>query len=132
MKKKVMLLFGGRSSEHDVSLMGYEYVADLLGDATFDLIPVYIDRGGVWHLGDKDGEVAYPTAQGGGSLYTENGFIKVDAAFPLLHGEWGEDGRIQGALDVAGIPYVGADATASAVCIASVGRARAFAPILSS
>ena len=116
MQKRILLLYGGASSEHEVSLMGYEYVSSLLKNTEYDILPVYVNRAGEWYIGGEGGARAHLCARDG-SLYTEYGFIRVDAAIPLLHGEGGEDGKIQGALDTAGIPYVGADATASAVCI---------------
>ena len=117
MKKRIALLYGGAGKEHDVSLMGYEYVSELLSDTDYDVIPVYISRSGEWFIGGEDGARAYLSANLGGSLYTDYGFIRIDAAIPLLHGDGGEDGYVQGALSVAGIPCVGADVSASAVCI---------------
>ena len=116
MKKRILLLFGGETSEHNVSVMGYEYVSSLLRNTEYDILPTYVSHSGEWYLGGADGERAYLCASNG-SLYTSGEFVKIDAAIPLLHGKGGEDGKIQGALDVAGIPYVGADATTSAVCI---------------
>ena len=115
--KRIMLLFGGQSSEHEVSLMGYEYVSSLMKDTEYEILPVYVDRDGVWHVGGKDGTAATLSKRHGGSLLTVHGYVSIDAAIPLLHGECGEDGRIQGALDQAGIPYIGADVVTSAVCI---------------
>ena len=116
MQKRILLLYGGTGNEHDVSVMGYEYVSSLLQNTGYDILPTYVSRAGEWYIGGEGGVRAHLCAKDG-SLYTEYGFIKIDAAIPLLHGDGGEDGRIQGALDTAGIPYVGADATASAVCI---------------
>ena len=117
MKKRIALLYGGAGKEHDVSLMGYEYVSELLSDTDYEVLPVYISRSGEWFIGGGEGVRAYLSANLGGSLYTAYGFIKIDAAIPLLHGDGGEDGCIQGALAVAGIPCVGADVSASAVCM---------------
>ena len=116
MKKRILLLYGGESSEHEVSLMGYKYVSSLLQNTEYEMLDVYISRAGEWYVGGENGTRAYLCAKDG-ALYTDQGFIRADAAIPLLHGRGGEDGKIQGALDNAGIPYVGADATASAVCI---------------
>ena len=115
MKKRILLLYGGQSSEHEVSLMGYKYVSSLLKNTEYDILPTYISRAGEWYVGGENGTRAHLCS--GGSLYTDYGLIGIDAAIPLLHGECGEDGTVQGALEVADIPYVGADATASAVCI---------------
>lgn len=121
MKKRIALLYGGAGSEHDVSLLGYEYVAQLLQGTDYEILPVYISPEGKWFL-DFGGEkvCAKLTANLDGSLYTGLGFVKIDGAIPLLHGEGGEDGSLQGALETAGIPYVGADCVTSAVCIDKV------------
>ena len=116
MKKQILLLYGGKSSEHDVSVMGYEYVISLLRDTEYAVTPVYVDRAGEWHSGTADGARAYLSTDDG-TLRTDGKRIRIDAAIPLLHGEGGEDGRIQSLIEAAGIPYVGADTIASAVSI---------------
>jgi D-alanine-D-alanine ligase len=118
MTKRIALLYGGASGEHDVSVMGYEYVSSLLRNTKYEIIPIYIGKNGEWsyRLADSDVKV-YPVAENGGGLHTERGFIKIDAAIPLLHGDGGEDGTVQGALECAGIKYVGADVVTSAVCL---------------
>ena len=121
MKKRIALLYGGASSEHEVSLMGYEYVSRLLFDTEYEILPVYISRAGEWYITSHEVKIpASLSANDGGSLYTDYGFIKIDAAIPLIHGEGGEDGTLQGALDTVGVRYIGADTVASAVCIDKV------------
>ena len=118
MNKRIALLYGGAPCEHEVSVMGYNYVSELLKDTDYDILPVYVTKSGEWTVRrGNDVLRAYPVAMNGGGLCTERGFIKIDCAIPLLHGEGGEDGSIQGALECAGIRYVGADACTSAVCI---------------
>ncbi|MBQ7343606.1 MAG: D-alanine--D-alanine ligase [Clostridia bacterium] len=118
MKKRIALVYGGASKEHDVSVKGYGYMRTLLSDTEYEILPVYIGIDGEWSIRIKGKDIpAYPTRKEGGSIYTGYGFIKIDAAIPLLHGVGGEDGTIQGALEVAGIPYVGATVCASAVCL---------------
>lgn len=118
MKARIALLYGGADSEHDVSTEGYEYMRELLKDSDYEILPVYIDRTGEWYIRLKGADTpAFPTQKMGGSLYTGYGFIKIDAAIPLLHGEGGEDGSVQGALEVAGVPYVGARVCTSALCL---------------
>jgi len=118
MKKRIALVYGGASKEHDVSVKGYGYMRALLRDTEYEILPVYIGIDGGWTIRIRDKDTpAYPTRKGGGSLYTEYGFIKIDGVIPLLHGVGGEDGAIQGALEVTGIPYVGARVCASAVCL---------------
>ena len=118
MKKRIALLYGGASSEHAVSVMGYDYLKRLIDSKKYDTIPVYIDESGEWWV-SIDGEKcsAHPARCAHGGICTDDGFIGIDAAIPLLHGEGGEDGSIQGALATARIPYVGADVTTSAICI---------------
>ena len=118
MKARIALLYGGAGSEHDVSVMGYQYVTELLKDSDYEILPVYVDKTGEWLIRIKGADTpTYPTRNMGGSLYTGYGFIKIDAAIPLLHGDGGEDGSVQGALEIADIPCVGAGVCASAVCL---------------
>ena len=118
MAKRIALLYGGRGKEHDVSVMGYEYVSELLENSEYEILPVYIDKSGCWYVRIKNVlSPAYPTSKLGGSLYTGCDLVRIYAAIPLLHGDGGEDGSIQGALECAGIPYVGADVCTSAVCL---------------
>ncbi|HVW18967.1 MAG TPA: D-alanine--D-alanine ligase family protein [Solirubrobacteraceae bacterium] len=103
---RVAVLRGGRSSEHEVSLAGGRAVADGLAAAGHDVVLVDIGRDGVWRAGGE--EIA---------LRPERGLLGADVAFPVLHGPYGEDGSVQGALEVVGVPYVGSGVTASAICI---------------
>ena len=105
----VAVLAGGRSSEHDVSLASGVAVAGGLRAAGHRVVPVEIDRGGAW----RSGGLALELRPGAGLL-------DVDVAFPALHGPYGEDGTVQGALETLGVAYVGADVTASAVCLDKV------------
>ena len=117
MKKRIALLYGGAGSEHEVSLSGYQYVSELLKETNYEILPVYISRAGDWFVCGENGDLGYLSAAFGGGIYTEGRFFRIDAAVPLLHGEGGEDGSIQGALDIAGIPYIGADVITSSVCL---------------
>ncbi|KAB2954663.1 D-alanine--D-alanine ligase [Heliorestis acidaminivorans] len=130
MKKKVALLCGGRSGEHEVSLVSANSVAGALDKAKYEVLIVAIDGQGKWWLGDdviekmqKDhkpyGEPVYMLPEPGrqGLLrYTEKGWaeIAVDVFFPVLHGPNGEDGTIQGLFELANVPYVGCGVLASA------------------
>ena len=115
MAKRIALLFGGASSEHDVSIMGYEYVSRLLKNTEYDVLPVYVAKSGDWFI-DRDGTrtEVHLTRKG---LDTGSCIIKIDCVIPLLHGDGGEDGSIQGTLECADIPYVGADVCTSALCL---------------
>ena len=103
---KVAVLSGGRSSEHDVSVRSGAAVAKGLRAAGHEVIEVRIERDGRW-LADGDEVEVVPA----------RGLLGADAAFPVLHGPYGEDGSVQGALECLDIPYAGPDVLASAVCM---------------
>jgi D-alanine-D-alanine ligase len=98
---RVVVLQGGRSSEHDVSLASAESVVRALRERGHDVYPLQLARGADW-LPD---ETAARTLSG------------AEVVFPVLHGPFGEDGSVQGLLELAGVPYVGAGVTASALCM---------------
>lgn len=115
MKYNVALIYGGASVEHEVSLMGYEYMSSLIYEAGYDVIPILVERDGSWSI---DGVAAYPIRIGHDhGMLCENNFIKADVAIPLLHGEGGESGEVQSALACAGIPYIGARPCEGAICL---------------
>lgn len=130
-KKKLAVLFGGQSSEHIVSCMSAANVIDLIDKELYDLILIGITEDGCWLKTDsvedirsdswresRTEAVISPDATKKCVLLTENGIttqIKIDAVFPILHGPYGEDGTIQGLLELAQIPYVGCGVLASAV-----------------
>jgi D-alanine-D-alanine ligase len=105
----VAVLAGGRSSEHEVSLSSGAAVADGLRAAGHEVVWVEIGRDGVWR---SDGEPL--------CLRPAGGLLDVDVVFPALHGPFGEDGTIQGALETLDVAYVGAGVSASAVCLDKV------------
>jgi D-alanine-D-alanine ligase len=113
---RVAVLSGGRSSEHEVSLRSGEAVAKGLEEAGHEALAVTIDRDGSW---SHDGE---PVA-----LVPAAGLLGTDAAFPALHGPFGEDGSVQGLLEWLDVPYVGSDVLASAVCMDKLTLKRLFA-----
>jgi D-alanine-D-alanine ligase len=112
----VAVLSGGRSSEHDVSLRSGAAVAQGLREAGHEPLEVTISRGGEWSC-------AGTTVQ----LVPGTGLLAADAAFPALHGPFGEDGSIQGLLEWLDVPYVGSDVLASAVCMDKLTLKRLFA-----
>ncbi|MFP5072234.1 D-alanine--D-alanine ligase family protein [Pseudonocardia nantongensis] len=135
---KVAVVFGGRSSEHAISCVSAGSVLSHLDPERFDVVPVGIARDGAWVLGPGDPErlaitgrtlpevdgtadaVALPGEPGRGLVRLDAGqageaFGGVDVVFPILHGAFGEDGTVQGLLEMAGLPYVGAGVLASAV-----------------
>jgi D-alanine-D-alanine ligase len=103
---RVAVLAGGRSGEHDVSLLSAAAVRDGLAAGGHEVLPVLLHRDGTWSC---DGQEVVVRPGGG--------LLGADVVFPALHGPFGEDGTVQGLLEVAGVPYVGSGVTASAVCI---------------
>jgi len=113
---RVAVLCGGRSSEHDVSLRSGEAVARGLEEAGHEALLVTIGRDGAWRFGGAPVELM-PAA----------GLFGADAAFPALHGPFGEDGSVQGVLEWLDVSYVGSDVLASAVCMDKLTLKRLFA-----
>lgn len=124
---EVALLFGGRSSEHEVSVRSAQSVARGLA-ARHDVLPLFIDHDGSWWL-QKGPE---PRPEGGAPVFVapspgDRGRLRrtedareialPDVYFPVLHGTFGEDGTIQGLLELAGVAYVGSGVAASAACM---------------
>ncbi len=103
---KVAVISGGRSSEHEISLESGASVAEGLDEAGHDVFRVLIDRDGRWSC-----EGAPLTLEPGGGL------LGCDAAFPVLHGPFGEDGTVQGTLEVLDIPYAGPNVLSAAVAM---------------
>lgn len=139
MKKiRVGLIFGGRSGEHEVSLMSAQGVLGAIDPERFDVVPIGITKEGRW-IASGDPIQALTTGHPSASQYvsllpepsqrglmpldvkertqvlTSVGADQLDVLFPILHGPYGEDGTVQGLLELAGIPYVGAGVAASAV-----------------
>ncbi len=137
-KPRVGILFGGRSREHEVSLSSARSILNHIDNSKYDIELIGITHDGVWVVGEDaqqllDGKKCSPketiyipavpadarlvavSAQNNGQAikYVE----KLDIVFPVLHGPLGEDGTIQGLLEIAGIPYIGAGVAASAVCM---------------
>lgn len=117
-RRRVAVLMGGRSSEHEVSLASAEAVIAALDPARNEVIPVRISREGVWSV-DGEPVAVVPGGDGAACLASLAGGATrpIDVVFPVLHGPHGEDGTVQGALEVAGVPYVGAGVASSAVAM---------------
>jgi D-alanine-D-alanine ligase len=138
---RVGVIFGGRSGEHDVSLRSAQAVMGALGDAGFEVVPVGVTRQGQWlHGGDPLAQLAaesrLPLPETAGVRASANGHAamvpvrserfsleradaglteEVDVLFPVLHGPFGEDGTVQGFLELSDVPYVGSGVLGSAV-----------------
>jgi D-alanine-D-alanine ligase len=113
---RVAVLLGGRSSEHEISITSGRSVLAALDPARYDAVTVEIGRDGRWELGTGAGSIVetLPVPVAGGVPAT---LADVDVVLPILHGPFGEDGTVQGLLELAGVPYVGAGVAASAVCM---------------
>lgn len=119
-KLRVGVLFGGRSGEHEVSLRSARSVAAAFDPARYDVALLAIDKQGRWLAGEEAAGLL--AAPGSGQVTTSGSLIprteslrSLDVIFPVLHGPLGEDGTVQGLLELANIPYVGCGVTASAV-----------------
>ena len=108
----VGLIYGGAGRESEVSLKGREHILPKIDKEKYDVTEIFIDKGGRWII---DGRVALP-CQGGFCCPDSGAHYGLDCAFPLLHGDKGEDGSVQGALECAGIAYVGCSSFSGAVC----------------
>jgi D-alanine-D-alanine ligase len=122
---KVAVLFGGRSGEHEVSLVSGASVAGALAER-YDVVPVLIDHQGRWFLqsapAPEGGEPVFlvPAPDERGALRRladASVALRPDVYFPVLHGTFGEDGTVQGLLELAAVPYVGSGVAASAAAM---------------
>lgn len=105
--KKVGVIFGGMSTENEVSLVSGSNIIKNLDKNKYDVYPIYIDKEGIWYKYDTkeviDNIIEY--------------LKSMDVIFPVLHGLYGEDGTIQGLLELIKVPYVGCKVLASSVCM---------------
>ena len=136
-KMSVVVLFGGMSSEHEVSRVSAGTFVDQLDCQRYELLTIGITKEGRWLYTEADSAqmadgsweelpgnmpcvLSPDRADHGLILFTPAGQVEkvhVDVVIPVLHGLWGEDGTVQGLLELAGIPYVGCGVLASAVCM---------------
>lgn len=137
-KKKVGILFGGKSSEHEVSLQSAKNIVDAIDKEKYEVVLIGIDKEGGWHVNDQshyllhaedpklislnktnEGVAVVPGSSNNQmlNLSTTTSLGQLDAVFPILHGTLGEDGSIQGMFRLANIPYVGANVLGSAMCM---------------
>lgn len=132
--KKVLVLFGGVSSEHDVSVTSASYVIKNIPTDKYEVVMMGITKEGEWFLysGSPDAlpednwlkdtanltpAVLSPDRSHHGIIVNGKTVEKIDIVFPVLHGKNGEDGTMQGLLALSGIPFVGCDTLASAMCM---------------
>ena len=122
-KLRVGVIYGGRSGEHEVSIVSAASIFKHLDRSRYEPVPIRIDKDGRWVLGGKE-----PTAISAGDIQDSGsaGALQVteptaaitggiDVVFPVLHGPYGEDGTVQGLLELANVPYVGAGVLGSAL-----------------
>ena len=119
---RVAVIAGGRSSEHEISVESARSVIGALDPDRYDVKAIEIHRDGRWELGPGDArELGRPVAETlpvpTGDPMSRRLLGQVDVVLPILHGPFGEDGTVQGLLELAGVPYVGAGVTASALCM---------------
>jgi len=120
---RVALLAGGRSSEHEISLASARSVLEALDPERYDVVGVAIGRDGRWALDPANDTLQLGSGRPAETLPvpTEGGTLAalgaVDVVLPILHGPFGEDGTVQGLLELAGLPYVGASVAASALAM---------------
>ena len=118
-KLKIAVLFGGCSEEHDVSVKSAMEVAANINKEKYQLFYIGITKSGAWKLCDKpcrdwENYAGYPAV-----ISQDGGYESqpVDVVLPMIHGKFGEDGTIQGLLELSGIPYVGCDIQSSVTCM---------------
>ena len=121
LKKRIILIYGGEGCECEISKKSAKSLYAFIDKSKFQIIPVFISTDGSWYITDgiSDSKLCptYPVRINSRSgLYVDGDITEVDLAIPVLHGDFGEDGIIQGALDCAHIPYLGCGVFASAVC----------------
>jgi len=127
---KVGIVFGGSSEEHPISVKSAQEVAKSLDPDRYEPFWIGITRDGAWRLcdgpdanwenGNSRPAVLSPDSSAPGLLLLHQGrydTVSLDLVFPVLHGKLGEDGAIQGLLELSGIPYIGCDVQSSAVCM---------------
>jgi D-alanine-D-alanine ligase len=125
-RTRLAILYGGRSAEHQVSVVSARSVMEALDPDRFEVVPIAITRDGAWLLPDRSpleltaSEGTLPEVEPAGrelAVRPEEGVGGVDVVFPILHGPFGEDGTVQGLFELADLPYVGSGVLASALAM---------------
>ena len=136
MSKRVAVIFGSRSVEHEVSVITAHQVMRALDVAHYEVIPIYISKAGAWFTGERlkdlntfkkldlgalqrvqivpDPTTPHLFRSSGKGLFGKERGISVDVVFPVMHGTCGEDGSLQGLLEMASVAYVGCGIVGSA------------------
>lgn len=137
-KKKVGIIFGGKSAEHEVSLQSAKNIVDAIDKDKYDVVLLGIDKQGKWHINDQssylinaenpklislnksnDTVAIVPGQENNQLIHSANAGLldQLDVVFPIVHGTLGEDGSLQGMMRLANLPFVGSGVTGSAVCM---------------
>ncbi|MEC5424582.1 D-alanine--D-alanine ligase [Virgibacillus sp. C22-A2] len=137
-KKKVGIIFGGKSAEHEVSLQSAKNIVDAIDKNNYDVVLIGIDKEGKWHLNDQssyllhaedpkliqlnksDDAIAIVPGEVNNQLIHATdalGLDQLDVVFPIVHGTLGEDGSLQGMMRLVNLPFVGPSVLGSAVCM---------------
>ena len=125
-RRRVALIFGGRSGEHEVSIVSARSVDHALDRNKYDVVPMAIDHRGLWADTDTSRRVLIESSDRADEVAHFEGRHRLDSrlvdeafdvAFPVLHGPYGEDGTIQGLFEMLDLPYVGCDVASSALCM---------------
>jgi len=146
-KLNIAILYGSRSTEHEVSIITALQVMHNLDKAKYNLLPIYISKSGQWVLGNEDFldpklyknldllAQNYPETTLTHKTIAKAGLTlslplpKIDIVFPVFHGTFGEDGTIQGLLEMANLPYVGCGVLASAIGMDKLAQKKLFSEI---
>jgi D-alanine-D-alanine ligase len=136
-KKNVGIIFGGKSTEHEVSLQSAKNIVDAIDKDKFNVILIGIDKNGIWHLNESthfllnsDNPSLISLHQSGRNIafipgkneeqiieFQEKTLSQLDVIFPIVHGTLGEDGSLQGLLKMVNLPFVGSQVLSSAMCM---------------
>ncbi|QKY71120.1 D-alanine--D-alanine ligase [Lentibacillus sp. CBA3610] len=137
-KKKVGIIFGGKSAEHEVSLQSAKNIVDAIDKDKYEVVLIGIDKQGKWHINDQSsylinaenpkliqlnksneavaivpGETDHQLVKAADASLLD----QLDAVFPIVHGTLGEDGSLQGMMQIANLPFVGTSVLGSAICM---------------
>lgn len=137
MKKNVGIIFGGKSTEHEVSLQSARNIVDAIDKEKFDVTLIGIDKNGIWHLNESTQflqnaddpslislhpsgrNVAFIPGKSEEQIieFKNKALSQLDVIFPIVHGTLGEDGSLQGLLKMVNLPFVGSQVLSSAICM---------------
>ncbi len=125
---RIMVVFGGRSGEHEVSLASARAIIGTLEQSgRYEIVPAGITKEGRWLVSDDPMDELESGSSNAASDRLPASLDGIDVVFPVLHGPFGEDGTIQGMLELAGVPYVGSGVLASAASMDKVTMKKIFA-----